>query len=280
LNTTTYVIALEMLRQRRRLSRKALCKTIDLPLSTYSLLLSTPGRVPLKTTDDKLRMFFGDDLPPTPVANLVYRRPKALENLVKYGHRAHRKVAQKRAAKTRKGKPQVISAIHRAAISVAARERHRKRPELGRRLGKFQQSFDGRALTSLRLRLAWWNHPERRARSPRPMPATRAQIPQRSEIRTWALEYARQSGAAQADVLQVWKPWLERVGLWSRAGRRRADERFDLITNLMAGWRRTPSGKLGRGFWVEVERAVARVEGRQSPDAESLKVFYHLHLSG
>src|SRR5947209_82956 len=277
-NQTVYVLALERLRLSYGLSRKTLCKLVGLNAATYSALMATPDRIPLQSTDDKLRDFFGEQLP-VPLANGVIRRPKALQNLAKYGHRARTTAAQKRAAKTRRERPHRNSLEHRKRISVTATERHRLHPELGRRLGTFQGSFAGRALTSLRLRLAWWNHPERRTRSPRPMPATRAQLPRRKEIRSWEHVYARQCEVSQADVERVWEPWLKRVGLWSPAGRRRADARFELITKLMAEWRRTPSGKLGRGFWAKAEQEVARAEGPNSPDAESLKVFYHAHRS-
>jgi hypothetical protein len=271
-----YVVSVVELCQQMNISERELERRAGVPHSTWMRIKRTPNARVLRETDAKFRAVLGEQLP-VPDFDNERRRFKGLQNLAKFGHRVRMKVAKRRAAQARALRHPHISERHKEAISVAAKQRHRLRPELGRQLGAFQESSTGRALTGLRLKLAWWSATERRRRSPRPLPANRGDIPQRHVIRRWATDYASRNGVDQGHVLDIWEAWLEKVGLWSPGGRRRSQERYRLVTAMMATWPSTPTGKLQRGFWTAAAWRVRAGDNDEPPDPECLRVWYRAY---
>lgn len=277
-NSSEYVLSVVRLCREMGISERALERLADLPHSTWMRIKRTPDARVLRDTDAKLRGVLGHRLP-VPEYDNERRRLKGLTNLPRFGHRAHMKVAQKKAAKTRKLKHPNIDQTHRAAISVAAKDRHRHHPEFGQALGAFQKSFAGRALTSLRLRLSWWAKVDRRTKSPRPLPRGRTDIPDRTTIRGWAIEYAASIGVHQADVLAVWEPWLEKVGLWSARGGNLATQRYQAFLQLRGEWPTTSTGRPKHGLWEEFERRVIQLEDQKAPDREALRRWIYVYCA-
>ena len=83
--------------------------------------------------------------------------------------------------------------------------------------------------------------------------------PSRADIHAWAKDIARRVPSHTATgILETWVPWLQRRGLWSAAGRKSDEKRYEVVMTMMADWPRTRTGKLGAGFWPKAGERVGR----------------------
>ena len=204
----------------------------------------TKGRLPTQANYERLRACFGKDLPDTPTET-ERRRRIAAEVSEKGLAKAHTPEAKKKSAASRKGKAHTP-------------ERVAKRLAAARESGGFDRS-----MAALAAKVKTGRH---RALAALIGHLRANPTPSRDDIQRWARETAQHLTAQGLDdtpeaVVARWRPYLRKRGLVSKAGRPALEDRHRLIAELMTDWPRTESGRLAKGFWPRVAKAVGELEG-------------------
>jgi hypothetical protein len=262
---------------RAGLSRRGFALTIGLDPHCYYGLLRIRGQLPTEATLAVLKAYFGERLPHTPTET-ERRRRKARENLQLYAPargttaaRDHGRRAAARSAERRRGQamPEVtrakIGAKRRATLAEAGRTGDRLR------LRDYMRSPEGRAVASLTRLLEWSTAETRRRSGPRPLPQTLAEAPSRRQWRDHAARVGSRLGLTQGEVLELWTPRLEQLGLWSTRGRKPLLQRYEIVSKFRDSW---PTGR--RGLWPAALQHLIETVGRPGApaDGEALRKWF------
>lgn len=205
------------------------------------------GRQPRRRMFERLNAALGGQLTDSWSAEAKQKaRTSAVLNPEFERARTSKEAHAKTAAKLRGGqRPKEVR--DRISAVLRASERHQLQLE---RLHDWSRSASGRATKALFPRLRAHPHPTR------------------ADRREWALHVAQLPSAdplTPGQVLELWRPHLDRRGLWSNAGRKANEERHDFIDEQLALWPKGPGGRRKKGVWTHIEE-VARRRGLAVPE--------------
>jgi len=210
------------------------------------------GCLPIQRTYERLQVVFGDRLPPTYTETERRRRV-----IMQHQGNPHTPEAIAKSAASRRGRPQCPERGAKRVAPMNARGHYERVVPM---LAVVTRSLERRCLAGL---------PNRLRANPDPSARERQQ---------WAEETGRAVGVPPAAVLAIWRPYLRKRKLVHLGGRPLLEKRHRLITDLMADWPRSASGRLSSGFWPEAALRVSRSEGQSAPSTyQSLKQWWSDH---
>ncbi len=217
-------------------------RTVGIHRMTLQELME--GALPTQRTLDRLRGVYGDQLPETDTETERRRRV-----LAEHRGNPHTPEAKQKSGDSRRGQRH-------------SPERVAKRLATAQASGGYERSVAALAATS--------RMPKRRVLSGLPMRLRATPQPSKDQLREWAAETGKKVGLSAEAVLQEWRPYLEKRGLWNAAGRPTSSQvrrMCRIVTPLFDNAPKGEDGDLAYGQWGGITETYNKATGENwQPD--------------